>query len=592
MRRRVTSAALPELRAPGVYFEPTEERVPPLELLPSGVPVFLGITRRGPLDRPVRVDSEARFLEVFGERVPGGYLAPAVRGFFDNGGETCFVLRVARLEGGDDEDVARSASSVLLDRAGEPAVEVTAMDPGAWGNTLRVAVADEPPVRTLLTRDASSGERAIQVKSTHGITPGSTLRISAGEVEQWVVVRGLEGKSLELRGPLVHDFESAAPTYVETHTFQLRVSDLDGTETFEGLSLDGASARFVERVVAERSRLVRARWLRAGTAPGLARPAVTDEVRLGGGGDGVTDLGPEDFIGHDRGPGDRRGLAGLVGNEDVDLVVMPDLMAAHEQSRRFRTLRDVEAVQDAAVTLCERSSNKLAILDIPAELDFEEALRWRQQFDSAHAALYFPWVWVLEGSGKRAVPPSGHIAGIFARSDRGHGIHKAPANEQVEGIVDLTALLQDAHLAMLNDAGVNCMRPFASRGIRVWGARTCSSDPEWRYLNVRRTISSVAEAIERGTQWAVFENNGPRLWKRVSRLVTGFLLGLRERGMLVGETPEEAFFVKCDAETNPREEVDRGMLVARIGLAVTRPVEFIVFRLSQRLEDQAQADEE
>jgi phage tail sheath protein FI len=184
------------------------------------------------------------------------------------------------------------------------------------------------------------------------------------------------------------------------------------------------------------------------------------------------------------------------------------------------------------------------------------------------------------------------VAGIIARIDREVGIHKAPANEVMEGVVDLSLLLQDDHLAELNAAGVNCIRPFAARGIRVWGARTASSDAEWRFINVRRTVSSISAAIERGTQWAVFEPNGPGLWKRVTRSIVGFLVGLRERGMLSGATPEEAFFVQCDDETNPPDDVDRGMMTTRIGLAVTRPVEFIVFRVTQRLEDQAQQDED
>ena len=171
-------------------------------------------------------------------------------------------------------------------------------------------------------------------------------------------------------------------------------------------------------------------------------------------------------------------------------------------------------------------------------------------------------------------------------------MHKAPANEIVEGVVDLEVLLQDAHLALLYDSGINCIRPFASRGLRVWGARTLSSDPEWRFINVRRTVSAIAQAISNGTQWAVFEPNNSGLWKRLVSIISTFLAGLRTQGVLNGDTPDDAFFVQCDAETNPPEAVDRGMLVTRIGLAVSRPVEFIIFRLAQRLETEAQASEE
>jgi len=591
---------MPEVRAPGVYFEPAEQRIPPLALAPTGVPIFLGVTRRGPLDRPVRIHNERRFVELFGEWVEGSYLGAALRGFFDNGGDSCFVLRVARLEGSDAEDVARPAALDLLDRSGAATLRISAQDAGTWGDDIRVAAEASDAARTLLTRDATAGERTLQVKSTHGLGPGTRIHIRDGTNEQWTLVRGVDRKTLTLRHPLRFDFASAAPSFVVAHAFTLTVTDPDSQERFTGLSLDGASPHFVERVVAERSRLVRVTALRPATDPDLARPMEVTEAALTGGGDGLTDLGPDDFIGHDRGPGDRRGLLGLASHEEGDLLVTPDLMWAYEHSARFRGERDLELVQDAAISVGERSG-RLALLDAPrlteSELrgglsPFDKTLRWRRQFDSAHAALYFPWLVILDRGRRRSVPPAGHVAGIIAKSDREHGVHKAPANEVVEGIVDLDVLLQDAQLALLNHAGVNCTRPFGARGLRVWGARTCSSDPEWRFLNVRRVVSSIAAAIEAGTQWTIFEANDAKLWKRVTRLVVGFLATLRERGMLVGEAPEDAFFVQCDAETNPPEDVDRGMLVTRIGLAVARPVEFIVFRLSQRLEDQAQVDEE
>lgn len=581
-----------QMRAPGVYFEPNEQRIPPLELGQTGVPVFLGITRRGPLNRPVRLTSVARFSEVFGEPLDDSYLLDALRGFFDNGGTLCYVLRVARTVGGEHEDVAQIAQRHVVDRGGQRTLRIEAQDPGTWGNDLHVTVQMSPEIRTFLTRDAEAGDTTVQVKSTHGLGAGALIRVHDQTKQQWNVVQRVAGKVLTLRDPLNAPFKSAAPAYVTATAFDLTVREYERVERFESLSLFGQHVRFAERVINEQSRLIRVAALRPSTPLDKSGPMEIEAVALAGGSDGLTDLGPADFIGEDKGPGARRGLMSLVEHPDIDLLVMPDLMAAYQQSKRFRSLRDVEVVQDAAVSLCERSENRFAILDVPPGGDFEEALRWRQQFDSAHAALYFPWVVTARGGERRTVPPSGHIAGIFAGSDARHGVHKAPANEVIEGIVDLEVLLQDSHLAMLNDAGINCIRSFAARGLRVWGGRTVSSDPEWRFLNVRRTVSSISYAVERGTQWVVFEPNGPRLWKRVSRLIVGFLAGLREIGMLSGETPEQAFFVQCDGETNPREDVDRGMLVTRIGLAVTRPVEFIVFRLSQRLEDQAQADEE
>ncbi len=581
-----------EVRAPGVYFQPSEQRIPPLKLRETGRPVFFGITRRGPLDRAVRVTSFDRFVELFGEPLTDGYLGASLRGFFDNGGETCFVQRVARVHGAPGESVAASATRVLLDRAGQPTLTVSAQDPGTWGNELRITVRAGARSQTFLTRDADAGAANIQVKSTHAVTVGTLVRVHDDGVEHWAAVTRVDGKVLAIDPPLPSRFASAAPTYVEPHAFDLEIRWYEKSERFEQLSLFGASPTYVERVINERSRLIRVAALRPDTPRALCLPMEVAGLALAGGADGLEDLGPEDFIGHDHGPGDRRGIEGLVEAPEIDLLVLPDLMAAFERSRRFHTLRDIEVVQDAAIAHCERSRCRFALLDLPPGCDHEEALRWRRQYDSAHAALYFPWVVVLEGGRRRTVPPSGHVAGIVARSDRDFGVHKAPANEVVEGIVDLALLLQDGHLATLNDAGVNCMRPFAARGLRLWGARTVSSDAEWRFVNVRRTISTISADIEDGTQWAVFEPNDRRLWKRLTRLVIAYLAELRERGVLAGETPEQAFFVQCDDETNPPDSLDRGMLVARIGLAVTRPVEFIVFRLSQRLEDQAQDEEE
>lgn len=581
------------VRAPGVYFELSEQRVPPLELGQSGIPLFIGITQRGPLDRPVRVTSERRFEELFGETVEGSYLTASIRGFFENGGESCFVLRVARIDGRPGEDVARTASVTLLDGAGAPTLRIQATDPGRWGNDLKVTVSASEEIRTFLTRDMPAGEVELQVKSSHGLSPGSWVRVHTPEHTHWSSIRQLRGKTVILSTPVPVAFASARPTYLSVHAFDLSISELERRERFDRLSLLPASPRYVERVINEQSRLITAVSLRPGTSKVEdSIPSPKESAMLSGGADGVMDLGPEDFIGYDRGPGHRRGIEGLVDYTEVDLVCAPDLMAAYERSSRFRTLRDVEIVQDAMVRLCERASpSRFALLDLPPGLDYEDALRWRQQIDSAHAALYFPWLIVLDPQ-RRAVPPSGHVAGIIARSDKTYGIHKAPANEPIEGIVDLEVMLQDAHLARLTEVGINCMRTFGPRGIRLWGARTLSSDSDWRYLNVRRTVSAIAWAIEQGTQWAVFEPNGPLLWKRVSRIVAGFLMGLRERGMLSGETPEDAFFVHCNSETNTPENVDRGILTTRIGLAVTRPVEYIVFRLSQRLEDQARSGEE
>jgi uncharacterized protein len=181
-----------------------------------------------------------------------------------------------------------------------------------------------------------------------------------------------------------------------------------------------------------------------------------------------------------------------------------------------------------------------------------------------------------------SVPPSGHVAGIWARSDASRGVHKAPANEAVRGALDVKYRITREEQATLNPAGVNCIRLFAAEGIRVWGARTlAASASEWRYLNVRRLFNMIEESIARSSRWVVFEPNDMTLWKSIRRDITAFLMRLWRDGALMGATPEEAFFVKCDRETNPPEVVDAGQVVTLIGIAPVKPAEVIIFLISQ-----------
>jgi phage tail sheath protein FI len=207
-------------------------------------------------------------------------------------------------------------------------------------------------------------------------------------------------------------------------------------------------------------------------------------------------------------------------------------------------------------------------------------------YDSKYAALYYPWVQVADptpgaGGATMAIPPSGHMAGIWARSDTERGVHKAPANEVVRGVISLALDVTKSEQDSLNPVGVNCIRAFPGRGIRVWGARTLSSDPSWRYINVRRLFNFVEESIQLGTQWVVFEPNDLDLWQRVKRTINAFLTRVWRDGAQFGATPQEAFFVKCDAENNPPETRDAGQLIVEIGIAPVKPAEFVIFRISQ-----------
>lgn len=292
-------------------------------------------------------------------------------------------------------------------------------------------------------------------------------------------------------------------------------------------------------------------------------------------------LAPDDYIGDSA---DRTGFGGLEAVDAVTMLSVPDLMAMYQTGQI--DLEGVQAVQTAMLAHCELMGDRVAILDAPPGLNAQQISEWRTDkvgYDSKYGTLYWPWVKIFDpvAGQARFVPPSGHVAGVWARSDEERGVHKAPANEVLRGALSLELNITKGEHDQLNPDGINCIRAFPGRGIRIWGARTLSSDPAWRYLNVRRLFNYIEESIMEGTQWVVFEPNDLDLWMRVKRTINAFLTRTWRDGALFGATPEEAFFVKCDAETNPPDVVDAGQLIVEIGVAPVKPAEFVVFRISQ-----------
>ncbi|SRR6266849_737884 len=281
---------------------------------------------------------------------------------------------------------------------------------------------------------------------------------------------------------------------------------------------------------------------------------------------------------------DRTGFAGLEAVDTVTMLSVPDLMAAYKASAI--DLDAVQSVQGAMIAHCELMGDRVAILDAPPGLNAQQVREWRvdkARYDSKYATLYWPWIQVFDPltGDQKLVPPSGHMAGIWARSDTTRGVHKAPANEVVRGAVDLEKMITKGEHDQLNPQGINCIRAFPGRGIRVWGARTLSSDTSWKYINVRRLFNYLESSILLGTHWVVFEPNDMALWERVKRTINAFLVRSWRDGALFGATPQEAFYVKCDSETNPSEVIDAGQLVVEIGIAPVKPAEFVIFRIAQ-----------
>jgi len=299
-------------------------------------------------------------------------------------------------------------------------------------------------------------------------------------------------------------------------------------------------------------------------------------------GGGIPPLSADDFIGS---AADRTGMGGLEAIDEVRLLVAPDVMAGYDSSDAAK--ERVKMIQEAMVMHCESLKYRFAILDTPPGLNAQQAQDWRQyiNFDTSFAALYYPWIRVADlsggGSTTKLIPSSGHMAGIYNRTDAERGVHKAPANEIVRGAIDLGLRLSKGEQDTLNPIGVNCIRTFPGRGIRVWGGRTLSSDGSWRYINVRRLFIMAEASMDTGLQWVVFEPNDRMLWARVRRDVTSFLRTVWLSGALFGSTPDEAFYVKCDDELNPPEIRDLGQLIIEVGMAPVKPAEFVIFRISQ-----------
>jgi phage tail sheath protein FI len=273
------------------------------------------------------------------------------------------------------------------------------------------------------------------------------------------------------------------------------------------------------------------------------------------------------------------GLAALDGLDAVDLVCAPDIMRGTSPTDA-KGMAAVIALQAEVLADCRRAGGRFAILDALLTSDTSTVEEQRAALAGEDGALYHPWLWVPGRDGPpRYVPPCGHLAGAYARSDQRAGAHKAPANEAVEGVLDLRDNLTEDAVGRLYAQGVNCLRALPGRGIRVWGARTLSDDPAWRHVGARRVFLTMGRWVERFMTGLVHEPNDVRLWVRIMRELTAYLDGLFERGALKGRSPDEAFFVKCDGETNPPEVVDAGVVVTLVGLALAAPAEFVVARI-------------
>lgn len=521
---------MPEYLAPGVYIEEVEIGAKPIEGVSTSTAGFLGKTERGPI-APSFITNFGDFINKYGGFVENSFLAYGVDGFFRNGGKRCFIGRIlgkgsetsratlTKTEADKDTDKKEDKNSEKKgDKDSTSITEIQAVGPGAWGNNV-----------VLVVQEATLYKKEIN-------------QLFKLTVMYWGKMEGV-----------------AVPTSLTEKTIdELRTQHPDAIEVYDNLSSEEKSTDFYEKRINGISNLIKVGKKEEG------KPENTIK-KLDGGIDKNITL--SDYKGSTT-AGERTGLAAFEEIDEINIVCVPD-----ETS--------IDGLTDDIVNHCENMKDRFAVLQ--AALNTGEISKLLPPNDSKYAAFYYPWIYILDPltGNKKLIPPGGHVAGIYARSDMERGVHKAPANEVVRGVQELQISLTKDDQAMLNPKGVNCIRAFPGRGIRVWGARTTSSDPLWKYLNVRRLFLYIEESIEEGTQWVVFEPNNERLWARVKQTITQFLTGVWRDGALMGLTPEEAFFVKCDRTTMSQDDIDNGRLIIQIGIAPVKPAEFVIFRIAQ-----------
>lgn len=643
---------------PGVYYERLDVGAPRVASVRTDVAGFVGLAERGPLDEPVPVESWRQFASRFGGFDGPGFLAYAVRAFFENGGQRCWVVRAASR---DDAGGAAAAAVEVDTLAAAPAWNIRAASPGTWGNALTILLRETNAAQTVGVPSGSTPE-GTQVASIDGFARWTFARVSqAGATPVYRVVSSVDPQTKRLwwvnpdpaastqYDQALFGFDPDLPLRVESVEYTLAVFDAgEFVGDYTGLSLVPEHPRYGAYVLAAPAPVLPADL--RGEIPPTPEPVVIEELRalpltnpvpldtadeaiqaLSGGHDGLALLSVDDFTGAPTDPEDPpevraaglRGFRALELVDEVTTIAVPDLMVRPqppvvrappppcpvdpcipatipatvatpvvletEQPPTFAEADIVRAQLDL-VDYCETRADRLALLDPPpsAALDASQgpaAVReWRQRFSSSYAVTYWPWIGVADPLMRDptiTVPPCGHAAGQFAHADLTEGVHRAPANFELQWAQDVSIDADDELHALLNTDGINVVRALPGRGLRLMGARTFASDGAFIYLNVRRLLMMVRASLYRATQWAVFEPNNWLTRSKLALGLSGFLLTLWRRGALAGATADEAFQVRCDDTNNPSANVDAGQLLAEVFLAPTYPLEFIVVRVGR-----------
>lgn len=627
---------MPEYLSPGVYIEETSFRAKSIQGVATSTAGFVGVCRFGPTEGPPPlVTSFEEFRRMFGglEDVVievGGtvtpttnYLAHAVKSFFDNGGQRLYIARLF-LARASSNGVAKS--EVLL-KAGASISTPTANAGAATANDFAAGTSALNP-RFFARSPGSDGNLPVRISGLRGgnaLSGGKLMGLKQGDIVEVIPTTPgvtVKGRNVTTTGSdqltianvywvkmddlgRAQLFKTGAGTgtpldlttlsFVQRVTLTVEVGHKSGrVEVYSGLSTHPDSPSFIGTVLrqdepSDRSARVYFGFDTAATSPALDRNDFDELIQrlvawgastssppvLSGGNDGQEPTQTEY-----KGSGvdlTVKGLVALGEIEDIAIVAAPGSSALSGSKP--------QQVRNELITHCENLKFRFAVLSAPNGLDEASIRSVRSQHDTSYAALYYPWITVPDPasvSGETLdLPPEGSVVGIYARSDIERGVHKAPANEVVRDAMRFSRRINKGQQDTLNPEGINCLRSFEGRGNRVWGARTMSSDTEWTYVNVRRLFIYLEHSIEKNTKWVVFEPNNEALWLKVRLTIESFLTEVWRTGALMGTKPQEAFFVRCDRSTMTQSDLDNGRLVVLIGVAPTKPAEFVIFRIGQ-----------
>lgn len=570
-----------EYLAPGVYVEEFDSGAKAMEGVSTSTAGFIGTTQRGPLiGKPVLVTSFAEYQRIFGTYLPSSYneqryLPYSVEQFFNNGGSSAYVMRVAGKE---------DTCAVHELQEGDIKIHFQAANAGSWGNKLQVNIQANNERNTVVLSDAGE-ENCYVVKNASIFQTGELLELKGDDATgAFFTILDIQDNTIRFDAPLEGEYISdKAQATMKLYAVQYDVWVGFGgiEEMYIGASLQPAMPNGLDRILVK-SQLLHVQLEGDGDTSiyqtlhqKICEQTCYTASFQGGSTNPIQD-DPSLYLGEDLGPGKRSGLAAFQEVSDASIMCIPGVT--------------LPAVQSALVGFCEGRTSSIAILDVPFDSStVDELLTQRAYYDSSYGAMYHPWLGYFDALEKRNfyIPPSGIMAGIYARCDNERGVHKAPANEVIRGCTSLSVTYNEAEQGKLNPKGVNLIRAIPGSGIRVWGARTITSDSSWKYINVRRLFIYMEESIRANTNWAVFEPNDDVLWSRVQGTITMFLTTLWRNGALAGATPDEAFFVNIGKSTMTQDDIMNGRLICVIGAAPVRPAEFVIFRITQKMEDAA-----